>query len=434
MQNFDDTQIYGSSVINIAKNNDSNPFNDINSADIIDRYDDIEKKSKVVEINTIDPATGIRSSIQEDTKNNIDIEDDDIKYVENLNIKNKTLSRTGKELIKNIINRYPTDDEMKVLMDYFSLKEKVDDIKSDDIENIEHVLPSEVVDKIKSVTNENNYKTVLHRFISRIYETYTASVEYADDMAELLRLSRSIKTDDDDDDLNKSSDDLSKISNQMDKFVSYYKNMNLDERNKKLKQNYSIDDADILVVDSIAECLTKSLNFTNVYDKLENTLPIIKKNINKVDDINNSIEKWIDSIRTDPETLYTFPVNDHLSLKESREEIENYFYNIYLGNYMSTVVQPLSSYIDDDGNPIDAEKYLIDTMQGDNKLFKSFHEKAKIVLYLISRTFKIKKLDDINNRRVLSYTLDIISKLDNKEYRGRFIKLSNDIYNKIYNN
>lgn len=182
------------------------------------------------------------------------------------------------------------------------------------------------------------------------------------------------------------------------------------------------------------KCLTKSLNFTNVYDKLENTLPIIKKNINKIDDINNSIEKWIDSIRTDPETLYTFPVNDHLSLKESREEIENYFYNIYLGNYMSTVVQPLSSYIDDNGNPIDAEKYLIDTMQGDNKLFKSFHEKAKIVLYLISRTFKIKKLDDINNRRILSYTLDIISKLDNKEYRDRFIKLSNDIYNKIYNN
>lgn len=440
MQNFDDTKIYGSSVIDINDNeNTLNPFNDIHKAEYeyIDDYDKNIKNTKVVEINTIDPTTGIRSSVQENAVNNADISDDDIEYVEKLNIKNKSLSRTGKELIKNLINRYPTDEEMKILMDYFSEKDDIESIKSESVEKIENVLPIEVIDKIKSVTNDNNYKSVLYRFISRIYETYAATVEYADDMAELLRLSRSIKEQSKSDDINEekeSSDNLSNISDQIDNFVSYYKNMNLDERNKKLKQNYSIDDVDILVIDSIAECLSNALAFKSVYDKLENTLPIIKKNINKISDINDSIEKWIDSIRTDPETLYTFPVNDHLPLKESREEMENYFYNTYLGNYISTIVQPLDSYLDEDGNPIDVEKYLIDTNQGDTKLFELFHKKAKIVLYLISRTFKIKKLVDVNNRRILSYTLDIISKLDNKDYRDRFIKLSNDIYNKIYNN
>ena len=55
-----------------------------------------------------------------------------------------------------------------------------------------------------------------------------------------------------------------------------------------------------------------------------------------------------------------------------------------------------------------------------------------MILYILSRTFKHKKLSNDNDRRILSYTLDMISKLGVKDHRDRFMKLVNYSYDLLY--
>ena len=62
-----------------------------------------------------------------------------------------------------------------------------------------------------------------------------------------------------------------------------------------------------------------------------------------------------------------------------------------------------------------------------------YKTQALLILFVLSKTFKYKKLDGGDERRILSYTLDIISKLGVKDHRERFIKLVNFAYNEILN-
>jgi hypothetical protein len=64
--------------------------------------------------------------------------------------------------------------------------------------------------------------------------------------------------------------------------------------------------------------------------------------------------------------------------------------------------------------------------------FNDMKKKAITILYILSRVFKHKKIKDSNDRRILSYTLDIISKLSVDSYREGFFKLVRFTYDTIY--
>ena len=71
---------------------------------------------------------------------------------------------------------------------------------------------------------------------------------------------------------------------------------------------------------------------------------------------------------------------------------------------------------------------LISEQLADRKLFDELKEKSYIVLYVIAKTFKYKKIQDETSRRVLSYTLDLISKLSIPENMKLFVDLTNNVY------
>jgi len=149
------------------------------------------------------------------------------------------------------------------------------------------------------------------------------------------------------------------------------------------------------------------------------------KDIKKEIDVNNSIDNWIHSIKHDQYTLFTFPCNDYLSDEESRHELIKYFFNTYLVN----IVIEKSLNIPDDK---DLEEFLIEGNYISDKDINKLKYKAWIFLYVLSRTFKYNKLDSNDtNIRILSYTLDLISKLGVKSHRDSFIEASDYVYNKL---
>ena len=201
---------------------------------------------------------------------------------------------------------------------------------------------------------------------------------------------------------------------------------NLDDRNKRLKQDYTIDDYDIRTVESIKTCLDNALSFEKVYQKVQCMHKKFKKDFKDDKLINSSIENWINDIRSDPYTIFTFPVNDFLSLEESRKQMEDFFYNAIL---IGKLPENIPNYPDDQDLADAMLEYNIITQRDIDK----YRKMGRLTLYILSRTFKHKKLVSDDDRRILSYTLDIISKLGVKDHRERFIKLAEFIYDTIYN-
>lgn len=426
---------YGSSVLDYIPTN-TDDVEDDNSAFVEDIMTDKEiedarnelKQNKtdiVSEKTSTDAITGIKSSKETD-----DEEFDKLSDILNeRDIRGKTITNSGRAMIKDLIKADPTEDELKNIAQFF---EKHYDTNTDEYKKeCESALGERITSKIKEITkSENEYYNVMIRFADQIKKTYQHIVQYNDDMKQLSLLAKKVndyKTEDesvnDVVDLDKDFKNLTEIQKDITTFMEGVQK--LDPRNRRLKNEYTIDDYDIRTVESVKDALDTALSFKLIYDKVSAMGKQYAKSFKDKKYVYNTIENWIGDIKSDSETLFTFPVNDFLSLEESRKQMIEFFYNTIL----------LSNKVDDIGtipsDVSDLTQYLLDNNKITNKEVSVYREQAEMTLFILTRVFKYKKLTSEKDRRILSYTLDLISKLGIEDHRDKFMDMSNFVYEKM---
>lgn len=371
--------------------------------------------------------------------------DDMEKDLEDKNIRGKNITTYSKSILKGLLGEDVTEDECKFISE--KLEENKDTIASSvedytlndniSISSIESIFPERVSSKLKDVAEDSgSYENAYRRLLYQIYFSYINTVETRDDISELNKIARMIKTAEIDfqnikpeevteDNAEEQYDSLMKMNDSIGRYMEITKN--LDDRNKRMKQDYSIDDYETFVFDEVKACLNDAISFKSVKDKVSSSVDKFKKDIKHVDDMNNSTENWISDIKNDPKVIYTFPCNDFLTNEESRKSIETFFFNTYISN---VCIKENIAIPDNE----DLYEYLYNNKFITDEDATKFKTMASWTLYIISRTFKYKKVKGNSlNIRKLSYTLDIISKLGIKDHMKAFIETSEFIYNKLSN-
>lgn len=420
-------KIYGSSILN----NDERLITEDNSIfdDMKDFYTDNEinnmrnELKETSEIHTKDKIckdvlSGITSSEKIKKTDNSDNISDTIDVKDK---SGKEISLKGVDLIYNLLDTKPTTDELKSLSEYFDNITSMEDIYATDILVLKNILGSRISEKLIEVSNKNNiseYESIT-RFIIEIYKCYINVVQYNDDVNELydlvMKVSDNLKMDNDN---NPESllDQYKILSNATDSLKK------LDERNKKLKNDYKITDFDILAIDSVKECLESALSFKDIYDKIIFTsVEKYKKDRKK---IRNTISNWINDLKNDTETLYTLPVNDYLTSDESTDAMIDYIKGFIMLQDNNDIYNQISEY-ENDNESTDLITYFLKNGYVTKNQIENYEKSAMLLMYLLAKTFKKKKIKDNNDRRVLSYTLDILSKVSDVAYASRLMKLIN---------
>jgi len=432
---------YGTSVFDYVPDKDQetieNDFfkqDEFNKNEIESERSEMRKDyngEKIVEKISTDALSGIKSSTPEEPLSKII--DELAEEVNKTDIRGKSITNYGRNLIKSLTGELPTEEDEKHISSKFEEHTQnmvsADDFFSMDVSILEDIVTPKIIDQLKALASDNtsDYKNILARFIQQIYIPYYESVEYKDEISNLNLLAKEL------DDAGLTKDDatsenvhmsLPDIQKKINEFMFGLKK--LDERNSHLRQDYTINDIDTKLVEDVQECLNTALSFEKVKTKVDVTCKKFKKDIRRKDDVNKSIDSWIHSIKHDPYTLFTFPCNDYLSDEESREELVKYFFNAYMIN----IVEEKELEIPDDK---DLEEYLIKSNYITTREIETMKHNAWVFLYALSRTFKYNKIEgNEENIRILSYTLDLISKLGIKSHRDRFIEASNYV-NKILN-
>ena len=442
-----DEKLYGSSILEtderlISEDNDDNIFDDIKNNysdkdiedmrnELKDANDNIRNKDKVY----TDAISGIKSSKKiEDIDTNKSISN----IIDSKEKNGKEISLPGIDLINNLLDANPTDEEIKSLSDYFNNIVHVDDIYSEDINVLKNILGKRISDKLIDIANKNSVSeySAITRFMSQMYKSYIDIIQYNDDINELYDLVMNISEKTDDIDFNDKDslmDQYKILSNATERLK------NLNDRNKRLKNEYTVTDFDILAVDSVKKCLDDALSFKKIYDKIDNINPKkLKSDLRNNNEIKNHIGNWINDLRNDSDTLYTLPVNDYLSISKSVDEMINYIEGFILlqDNSNRDTITDIETAISEkniynsDGRVYD---YLIDNGHITKNDLKNYENSAILLLYIMSKTFKKKKIKTNDDRRILSYTLDMISKISKMEYGIKFIELINYISGKFLN-
>lgn len=442
-----DEKLYGSSILEtderlISEDNDDNIFDDIKNNysdkdiedmrnELKDANDNIHNKDKVY----TDAISGIKSSKKiEDIDTNKSISN----IIDSKEKNGKEISLPGIDLINNLLDANPADEEIKSLSDYFKNIVHVDDIYSEDINVLKNILGKRISDKLIDIANKNSVSeySAITRFMSQMYKSYVDIIQYNDDINELYDLVMNISEKTDDIDFN-DKDSLMEQYKILSNATERLKNLN--DRNKRLKNEYTVTDFDILAVDSVKKCLDDALSFKKIYDKIDNINPKkLKGDLRNNSEIKNHIGNWINDLRNDSDTLYTLPVNDYLSISKSVDEMINYIEGFILlqDNSNRDTITDIETAISEnniynsDGRVYD---YLIDNGHITKNDLKNYENSAILLLYIISKTFKKKKIKTNDDRRILSYTLDMISKISKMEYGIKFMELINYISGKFLN-
>lgn len=437
-----DKKLYGSSILEyderlIPDSNDDTVFDEIKN-----NYSDKDIEKMRCELKSFssdeknkdriytDVISGIKSSEKIDNDDNKSISE----IIDSKEKKGKEISLAGIDLIYNLLDTNPTDDEIESLDNYFRHLISADDIYAADINVLKNILGKRITNKLVEIANKNSVSeySAITRFISQLYKSYSSIVQYNDDINELydvvMNLSKNVDAMNDMNDENSLMDQYKFLSSATEKLKK------LDDRNKRLKNEYSITDFDILAIDSINQCLKDAISFKKIYEKIDNmNTKKIKGDLRYNDEIKKYIGNWINELRNDPKTLYSFPINDYLRTSESVIELINYIKGfILLQDKNDTDVS--SIFIEDkDESTKDIYQYLLDNNYVTKQELINYENSAILFLYILSKTFKKKKIKNNDDRRILSYTLDIISKISKYEYSNIVMKLINDLSERFLN-
>lgn len=436
--NNKDEKLYGSSILNVDERKiteDSSFFDDMKENYSESEISSMRKELKTTGTNKvhdkvfIDAISGIKSSKKVEGAGNEPIAD----IIDSKEKSGKELSKVGLDLIKNILNTDPTDEEIEAITTYFSTLIAEDDIFTVDLIVLKTILGKRITNKLIEISTKNEvseYETIT-KFMVELYKSYITVVQYNDDINELYNLVTSVSNIDLDDIDPNDTDSLMKQYKILSEATEKLKN--LDDRNRRLKSDYKITDFDILVLDSVKECLNSALSFKYVYDKIDNVASKkFKRDIKNIDDLKQTIGNWINDLKSDTETLYTFPVNDYLTSIESVDGMIEYIKGFIMLQDNSKAYSEFNE-MPEDGEVKDVTEYFLSKGYVTKKKLENYELSAIVLLYFLSKTFKKKKIKTNDDRRVLSYTLDIISKASDISHASRLMKLINYFTEKLLN-
>ena len=412
---------YGQSVLNYLKNDDTVADPELEFVDLMSDSE-VESEREVLkqgerkrrDIVTTDAINGIKSA----SKDEYDPETLEA-IVNERDIRGKTLTQGAISLIKDLLKDDPTEEELKHISNFFdklnSESKKLNELSTDELDA---GLGERIVTRLHKFVDDRRYHDVLSRFAEQLMASYIHEIEYNDDLRELTKISKLLKKRKDEMGLMSDSDiDTEFITNTSEDFVKILDRLkNLSDRDSRMKANYTVDDIETEILDNVKECLQDSLSFKLVKEKHNNNRKKYYKDMKNIDEVYNDIENWLSNIKNDPETIYTLPINGYLNISESREAFIKYLYETYL--MLRYGVDKLS-----DDTVMNIEEDYIKNGVCTQKELK--HIKTTIIyfIYLLTKAFKYKKINTPDKRRVLSYTLDILSKMGKSEYQKIFMEI-----------
>ena len=412
---------YGGSVLEYIKDNSdvvADPeleFKDLLSEkevelerEALKQYSDKSRKDIV----TTDAINGIKSSSKEEFDPQT-LEE----IINERDIKGKTLTQGAISLLEDLFKESPTEEELEHISKFFdkvaSESKKFSDLS---IGELEEGLGDHVCERIYKLVDDKRYFSVLARFAEQLNASYTYEVEYNDDLRELVKISKLINKKKET--LNDTKElDAELLSETGEDFIKILNKLkNLSDRDNRMRATYTVDDIENELMNNVKNCLEESLSFNLIKEKHINNKKKYRKDMKNIDKVNNSIENWISDIKNDPETIYTLPINGYLSISESREAFIKYLYDSYI--MLKFGIEKLSS-----DSVIDIEKDYVGNGVCTLEELKNIKLTIIYFVYLLTKAFKYKKIDTPDKRRILSYTLDILSKLGKSEYQKIFVDI-----------
>ena len=412
---------YGDSIlqnneVNVESNNSGFDL-DVNTEDIDSMRKQISKNPKKKDVVSTDPISGIKSAVKatEESSKFSDI-------MNNRQIKGKKINISGINIIKQLINKEPDSDILNNMTDVFDRIDNVSDIKDMDIDDIEECLGDEISDTIKTkVDDENKYDAVIRRYIEQLYVTYVHEIQYNDDISTLSKAMSALKNvESSAANIDDNFDSLMNMQNQLNNILSMIDDMNVDEYSKK---DYSIDDIDIYLMGSVAKCLEEATSFSRLYSKVNTSKSKFVKDLKDRKSCIKNISNWIKDLMNDDDTLYSFPM-EYESKDNIGEEFIEFIFKVIL-------IQSMSNYhLENDIT--DIVEFYREKGYLDKATEKKLRNISYSFVYVLTKTFKLKNIKSEDDRRILSYTLDIISKSMMKSYRKTFVDMCNDLYEKLY--
>ena len=203
-------KVYGTSVLDIVDdvNNDVSNENDFFKDKEYDQKEVSNMREyikegyngeTIKEINSTDALSGIKASIPvepEDHSPDFDKIDESLKESD---IQGKKITKYGRSLIAELIGEEPTaDEELNISKFFESFKDIDGNINFDNllISDIEPYLSDRIKDKFKEVTSNEEYDSIVKRFLQQIYLPYKESIAYRDDSWLFLDKKHKIVNDD----------------------------------------------------------------------------------------------------------------------------------------------------------------------------------------------------------------------------------------------
>lgn len=395
------------------------------------------RKEKISEKTTTDAISGIRSSMPIDDI--ISDEDSIVPAIKGIRISHRGVSLLNAMMLDE--DEYLSDLESRDIAIKFD--EYEDELKKSKFNSLDDnilydFLPKRFMERIDEIYTMNQNKDIkkrdiISRLLEEIYNGYISTIQYKDDVKELMNLARRCRemgigsNNVDPLESMKSIDELNEL------LAEYAESMKkLDERNKGLRQNYTISDIDSIYVKEIHDSLSRSLRFERVRDKIANSKNKLKKDLKNKDKCNKSIIKWIDDLKQDPYTIFTFPCNDTLDSVDSMNEVLNFLLNGLLMHHVVENNIEIPEIMTDD-----LATYLISNQYVNLEKMDIYRAKVYVFLYVLSRTFKSQKIRRSNLElndpwpRELCYCLEIISKLGIPSHRERLWDICEYIYQEL---
>lgn len=347
-------------------------------------------------------------------------------------VEGKILSLSGIKILEDLLGTVP-DALISKLENSFESIPSLNDINVMTTSEIEKVFGDDICNSVKNkIFSSDNYPDVIRRFFEQLYESYIYKVQFNDDIQALNKVTQLISSVDKVDTQVSSDiqgDTLQDSMKKIEEALSLVSNVKSDKHRAK----YTIDDLECNMLEELRVDLLNALQLTKMYETAKMSGGKFKKDMKKINKIKQKVTTWISQIRSDEDTVYTFPIIEDFGIVDMSNVADNFIHflvNVILTEKLASINIDVNELDDYD----DIEKYYADKAKVSKAELAKMYEISTLFAYLLCRSYKIKDISTASDRRVLSYALDMVSKSNYRSYRPAVVKHMIDLYNIVISN
>lgn len=419
---------YGQSIM-LNDNYEEESFPDIVEEVDYDAIEELKKNNpgRVKAIKTLDPITGIKASgliadVAQTAQELLDETDREKRELSELAVSDLNVI-FGNKIPDGYIESLELKLEKFSHIDY--LKDHITEYN-----NVVELLGQELVDSVNKKIRISSISSheALSRVAIKLFESFACKDAIYNDMEDFNKLSNKLSKSDE-------SDDLNVMLKQMSSLLGAVSNLEESMARRELPV-YSGDDVDVMLIDEIRETYTDAMSFKKIYKLLEDKSLCKKFKLDltkKYKIAYNRIESWTADLANDSKVVYTFPTSaksiyDKVANEKLTAEFIEYMANALIRAKLNNVLVNTEK-----ANELGLIDFYLSVGAITKKEIEEFRFKAVLFAYVLSRVFKYKNVESSYDRRILSYTLDFVSKALDQRYRTDFYILVDSVYNSIMN-